>query len=815
MGVVYLAEQTEPVKRRVALKMLRGGLNQRELQVRFEAERQAMARLSQPNVARLYDAGSTDAGIPYFVMELVDGVPITEYCDRNRLGIRARIELFQAVCDGVQHAHEKSVLHRDLKPSNILVTEENGRGVPKVLDFGIAKAVDQPLVDGTLITGEQVIGTPAYLSPEAVSTAGSDMDVDTRSDVYSLGVSLYELLVGVRPFATEGLPFVQVLQRITEEEPTEPSVMWSHLDEMRQSRAAEARSLDAASIATRLRGDLDWIVLKAIAKDRRERYASAAALAADLDRYLRDQPVEAGPPSLSYRVGKFVRRRRGLVATASLLLLSLLMGLTGTLVNLERAKRQAERANEQTAATQLALEETEEISEFLKSLFEVSDPGAARGNTVTARELLDRGAEKFRTEFENRPLTRARFMVTIGEVYERLGLYEQAEPLLEDALATRERELGERHLDVASVADTLGQLRFQQGRLEESSVLFERALEIREEQLEPDHPDVGSSLNHLAYLMMSQGQYEAAEPLHRRGLEILEKALGPDHPELVRGLTALGALYHAQTRYSESELVLRRALAIREATLEPDHPDLASSLFNLANALTSQGFYEEAEDLFLRCLAIQEETLGPQHPTYAQGLGNLAWLYQEQGRYRDAEAPYRRALEIFERALGPDHPNNSLILDGLGVIASEQGRYEEARASLERSIELKEGAFGSEHPVVATTDSYLAESYRVRGRLGEAEDLHRRALSIREKTLGDRHATVAGSLEKLAIVLMERDRYADAEPLYERALAIHEEQSPVNEESLNESRLGYSKLLRAAGREAEATALEALVSTAP
>ena len=815
MGVVYLAEQTEPVRRRVALKMLRSGLPHRELQIRFEAERQAMARLHHPNVAQLYEAGSTEGGRPYFVMERVDGIPITEYCDRARLGIRDRIELFQAVCEGVQHAHEKGLLHRDLKPSNILVTEDNGRPVPKVLDFGIAKAIDQPLVEGTLTTGERVIGTPAYLSPEAVSS-GSGIDVDTRSDVYSLGVMLYELLVGVRPFETQGVAFVRVLRKISEEEPTGPSVKWSDLEPETRAHLAESRRHDVASLPRRLRGDLDWIVMKAIAKDRGERYPSAANLAADLGRHLREEPVEASPPSVLYRMRKFARRRRGVVTAAAALLLSLVLGLTGTLVNLERAQREAERAsreaeraNQEAAATQQALEETEEISDFLQSLFEVSDPSEARGNTVTARELLDRGAEKIRAELESRPLTRARFMVTIGEVYESLGLYDQAEPLLEDALATRETELEEDSLEIARVVNSLGRLRFTQGRLDDAGRHFRRALEIRERMLEPDHPDLASSLNHLAFLLTNQGRYDEAEPLHRRGLEIEEQALGPEHPDLVMGLTTLGALYHAQAKYDEAEPLLRRALAIREATLEPDHPDLAGSLVNLANVLTSQGSHEEAETLYLRCLEIQETALGPDHPKLAMGLGNLAWLYQEQGRYQESEPLYRRALDIFEKTFGPDHPNNALILNGLGFLASEQGRYREAEKTYRRALDIRESALGPDHPEVASILVNLADIYGTQGRRPEAERLHRRALEIQEQALGPDHPSVAASLEALARLHHERGQYAEAEPLFQRSLSIREGQSTADPEALLKALDGYAQLLRAAGREGEARELEA------
>lgn len=720
MGVVYLAEQTVPVRRQVALKMVRQGAMHSQANARFEAERQAMARLQHPNVAQLFEAGSTSEGDPYFVMELVPGEQITDYCDGRRLGIRARIELFQRVCDGVQHAHEKGLLHRDLKPSNILVTETESGPTPKVLDFGVAKAIDQPLVEGSLFTGEQIVGTPAYLSPEAVEMAGTAFDLDTRSDVYSLGVLLYELLVGVRPFETKGIPFVQILRQVTEGEPTGPSTRWRALDDSSRAELASSRRLDETTFPKRLRGDLDWIVLKAIATDRAERYPSAASLAADLERHLRDEPVEAGPPTARYRLGKFVRRRRGFVIAAAALLLSLVLGLTGTLVNLERAQSEAERANRQAAATQQALEETDEIAEFLQGLFEVSDPGTARGNTITARELLDRGATRARTDLQSRPLTRARFMLTIGNVYTKLGLYEEAQELLQETVATREQVLGPDHPEVAAALSDLGWLAYLRRNDAAAEAYGQRALGILEAAPEPDRREISDVLNSLGLAYWAQGRDDEAEPLFQRSLKISEELAGPEAPIVAAGLTNLGVLYFTQRRFEEAEPLFRRSLAIEEKELGSDHPEVALSLNNLGEAVRELGDREEAESNFRRALAIYHQAVGPDHPDYGMALANLGGILRE-GDPGEAETALLEAVRNYEGNFTSDHPWLASPLHDLGLLYRDQGRLEEAESSLRRALAIRQSQ--SDDWETAETARALAALLRSTGRHQEAQSL--------------------------------------------------------------------------------------------
>jgi len=702
MGVVYLAEQAEPVARQVALKVMRTAVDDRELLLRFHAERQALARLTHPNIAQLYEAGTTAEGFPFFAMELIKGESVITYCDQRRLPLGQRLAVFQAICDGVQHAHQKGVLHRDLKPANILLSEFQGKPVPKIIDFGIAKALDQPLVDATLLTGERVIGTPAYLSPEAVD---GGPDVDTRSDVYSLGVLLYELLVGVRPFETKGEKFIQILRKISEEDPTGPSTRWTTLDADSKLKIAEERGLETPALRRRLKGDLDWIVLKAIAKERTQRYGSPAELAADIGRHLRHEPVVAGPPSALYRLGKFVRRHRGLVAAAALL-------------GIVAAKYTVDLRTEQQR-TLIALEEAEQarseaqqISDFLVEVFEVSDPGEARGNEVTAREILDQSAARLDQELADQPLTRARLFATIGTVYNGLGLYRQATEmqeraltihrgqsqgdslqlatavhrlghlyymldrydeateLLGEALEMQRRLLPTDHPDIAATMENLGRIRFDQGRLDEARDLLERALDIHRQTAEPNVEDHAFTLMTLAEVLTDQDEYDRAHPLLGEAVTRIEQGLGSDHPRLATALEALGSFYIGQNRTGEAADLFRRSLAIREKTLGPDHPDLAISAAFFGSLSAAEGRFDEAEQRLTQALEIFERTLGPDHFNVGANLLFLGELYLNIGRHDEAEAAYRRSLGIWQAAGLQDSSNAVAARAGLAEVAA-------------------------------------------------------------------------------------------------------------------------------------------------
>jgi serine/threonine protein kinase/tetratricopeptide (TPR) repeat protein len=726
MGEVYEAEQTEPIRRRVALKIIKWGMDTKQVVARFESERQALALMNHPNIAKVFDAGATEQGRPYFVMECVKGIPITEYCDTHRLDNRQRLDLFNQVCEGVQHAHQKGIIHRDIKASNVLVMIQDDRPVPKIIDFGVAKAVAQRLTERTLFTEMgQLIGTPEYMSPEQAEMTG--LDIDTRTDVYSLGVLLYELLVGVLPFESEDLRsagFDEVRRKIREEEPPKPSTRLT-TPGFDTDHAMRSRQTDLSALAKQLKGELDWITMKAMAKDRTHRYASASELAADVTRYLKHEPVMAGPPSATYRLRKYVRRHKVGVAAAALVAIAVVIGITGTTFGLLKAVK-AERLAKEEAET------AQRVSDFLVDLFEVSDPSEAKGNSVTAREIMDKGAEKIEKELLEQPRIQSRLMETMGRVYRNLGLYSMAAPILEKSLALKRQAYGEEHLEVAAGLHTLAVLYDTQGKYQEAESFFRQSLAIKEKIFGRDHPEVARSLNSIAVVNWNQGKYAEAEPLFQRSLAIKEKALGPDDPEVGNTLTNLGVLYHLQGKFEEAEPLFKRALAISEKELGEDHPDVAAGLNNLGSLYEDMEKPEEAEPLYERALAIWEKSLGPEHSDVGIALHNLANLYRNQGKYAEAEPYYERSEAIFKKALG------------------------------------------EEHPYVAYSYREQANQFRDQGQSGEAEDLYKRALEIFEKSMGPDHLNVAETLEQYALLLRKIDRSKEAENLEERAKNIRD-----------------------------------------
>ena len=768
MGVVYKAEQIKPVKRNVALKIIKLGMDTKQVVARFETERQALAVMDHPNIAKVFDGGTTETGRPYFVMEIVRGLPITEYCDKHKLTTRERLELLTHVCQAIQHAHQKGVIHRDLKPSNILVMVQEDKPVPKIIDFGIAKAIEHRLTERTLFTEQgQLIGTPEYMSPEQAEMSG--LDVDTRTDIYSLGVILYELLVGVLPFDPETLrsaSFGEIQRIIREKEPPKASTRLSTLGDT-QTSIAEHRKADPSSLRKELKGDLDWITMRAMAKDRTQRYASASELEADIERYIRHEPVVAGPPSTIYRIRKYIKRHKVGVAAAALVILAILIGITGTSIGLFKAVRAEKRAR-------MEAETAQQVSDFLVELFKVSDPSEARGNTVTAREILDKGADKIDRELKDEPLVRARLMNTMGEVYHSLGLYNDAQALLEKGLAIREQSLDPVDPAVAESLTALGNLFWRKGNYERSRSLHERALEIRKEVFGPEHHTVASSLNNLANLLSDSGDYEGAKPLYERAVEIWEKTSGSDDTDLAIALNGLGLLLYEMGDYDEARPLYERSLAIYEKILGAEHPDLTNPLMNLGMLLRAIGEYEKARSHYERSLAIEEKTFGPEHPHIATTLSNLAILHATTANFEAARPLFERVLAINEKALGPEHPKVGSDVTNLGIINAQMGDFKTARPLLERGLAIKEKALGPNHPRVANDINNLASLLRDMGDSEAALPLVERALAIREKTLGPEHPSVASSLNALADVLVETGDFARVKPLFERALTIQE-----------------------------------------
>jgi non-specific serine/threonine protein kinase/serine/threonine-protein kinase len=764
MGLVYEAEQSEPLKRKVALKIVKRGMDTHEFVSRFESERQALALMDHPAIAKVFDAGATDRGRPYFVMEYVEGIPINNFCDQNRMGLRERLDLFVLVCDGVQHAHQKAIIHRDLKPSNVLVGMVDGTPVPKIIDFGVAKAMDHKLFDNTLTTSAgQLVGTPEYMSPEQADMSGAG--IDTRTDVYALGVILYELLVGKLPFdlaalSDEGKGFFEILRVIREEDPIKPSTRATTIAESdeRAVDIAADRKVDRTNLSRHLRGDLDWITIKALEKDRTRRYDTVRALGNDIRRHLDFKPVAAGPPGSVYKVRKFVRRNRVFVAASGLVVAAVILGIVGTTTGMIRAKKAQRIAS-------LEAETARQVSDFLVDLFEVADPDKARGNTITAREILDQGAGRIVTELAGQPETQARLMNTIGKVYRNLGLYEQAVPQLEAALALRRKgtvdddlhlaenlaDLGDLYIDLGHYAEAemvikealeihashdlnanlelamglneLAKVYRNESRFEEAEELYIRARNIRIQVLGDDHPEVARSYNSLAILNWQRGHYDQAEELYNKAIQIWRGAYGNDHADVAKGLNNLALLHHHLDRYDRARILYEEAIVIYQKVLGPEHTRLATALNNLGLVHYETGELEKAYPYYTKALAIREKALGPGHPTVGQTLNNLANVKREQGRYEEAADLYHRALTIRREAYREEHHDQAWTLWDMGKMEAAQGRDEEAILLFEEAEGIYVRVLGPDHWDFTELLPPHIEALRRVGRVAEADSL--------------------------------------------------------------------------------------------
>jgi non-specific serine/threonine protein kinase/serine/threonine-protein kinase len=763
MGIVYDAEQQQPVQRRVALKVLKLGMDTREVIARFMAERQALAAMDHPAVAKVFDAGHTVAGRPYFVMERVEGVPLLEYCDREQLSILRRVELVAQVCRAVQHAHQKGVIHRDLKPSNVLVTLSDGAALPKIIDFGIAKAagLDAPWKGTELTRVDQMLGTPAYMSPEQAGRGGQD--VDTRTDVYSLGVMLYELLTGqlpAEPAETGATEFLAALAQ-GDVRPAKPSARVGTID---AKDTALRRSTTPAGLRRQLAGDLDWICMKALETDRNRRYETPLALADDLRRHLTSEPVMAGPPSRTYRLRRLVRRHRTTMAAATVAVVALLTGSAA-------AVTQAVRATEAEQSARADAETARQVSDFLINLFEVSEPGATSGGAVTARELLDQGAARIRGELEAQPLVRARVQAVIGEIYRKLGLYDPAGSLLEEALSAREQLLESSHVEVVQTLHSIGRLQFDRGDRAGAEATFRDALSRLATATQPDRIEEARLQCELGQVLRDNAKFAEAEALFLRAIDTLTRELGPAHEEVGLAWGGLGSVFHTQGRFEDAEVALRNSIANGEKVLSPDHPELAVALANLANTLGRLGRDDEAEPLHNRVITILEKAYGPDHIAVAVAVGNLAGLYGRQGRLDLSEATTRKAFAIRERIFGPDHPNAVIELKNLGLTLMLKADYEGARQAFERNLEVEQKAFGAAHPRVAWTEARLGGLYLRLGRLDAAEAAYQRALAATEKTLDPDHIDTVGNVRGLGQVALRRGRLDEADAFFARAMA--------------------------------------------
>ncbi|GJM44132.1 MAG: hypothetical protein DHS20C21_09740 [Gemmatimonadota bacterium] len=724
MGVVYEAEQTEPIRRKVALKLIRRGLDTDRVVARFDTERQALARMDHPGIARVLDAGADSSGRPFFVMELVDGVPITEFCRSENLDVPARLRLFRLVCQAVEHAHRKGIIHRDLKPSNVMVSTREGSPSPKIIDFGIAKATNQSSTDEPALTQEgHLIGTPEYMSPEQADGSGN---VDTRTDVYSLGVLLFEVLTGEMPYHFDTHRYSEIQRVLRETVPQRPS-------------QCVPDGPGADRLRKQLSGDLDNIVLMALRREADRRYRSVERMEDDLRRHLEGQPVTARKDTWTYRTGKFVQRNRTGVAAGGVIA-ALLIAFAFTL-----ARKSAEVVVERdraVAAERVASAEAEtarQVSDFLANLFELSSPGETHGNSVTAREILDRGAERVDEELADQPVVRGHLLYTLGGVYHGLGIYDKSEEMLRNALELQRDELGPRHADVGRTLSLLCTVLHDTGEYDQSVEAGREGLAILRESLGTQNRDVALTMSGLAVSLQSSGNLEEAEPLFREAADIFLELDGPESDDFAWCTMSLGYLLHAKGDDESAVGLYETALATQRRLFPQAHPDLAATINHLGGVRMSLGELDVAEPLFRESLEMYHTLYPDGHAALGVVLHNLGVAQQRQGRYEDAETSLKESLAVNRRILGNDHPYVAFGRASLGSLFLEAGRMQDAERELREAVATAQLAFGEDHPRTGSAWLILGSALRDMGRPGEAREAWNRALAIQSAALPEDH----------------------------------------------------------------------------
>jgi eukaryotic-like serine/threonine-protein kinase len=859
MGTVYEAEQDEP-RRVVALKVIKLGLATPDRLRRFRQESQALARLQHPGIAQIFESNTADTGFgpqPFFAMEFIHGRPLKQYAEVHQLNTRQKLLLMVKICDAVQHAHQRGLIHRDLKPGNILVDET---GQPKILDFGVARVTEadqQGDLQPTMMTGlGQLVGTLAYMSPEQV--LGDPLEVDTRSDVYALGVILYELLSGRLPYAVNHRQLPEAVHTIREEEPASLS-----------------------SAGRDYRGDIETLVGKALEKDKTRRYTSAADLGADIQRYLNDEPIAARPPSAAYQLQKFARRHRGLMAATATLFLVLLAGIavsTSQAIRANQAGQAALRERDRAVAAEAsavqernrALTEKQRadgesatakaVNDFLQNglLAQASASAQARPGTkpdpdLKVRTALDRAASGIAGKFDKQPLVEASIRQTIGNTYLDLGIYPEAQRQIERSLELRRRLLGEEHPDTLAALETLGVLYRHQGKAAQAETVLTKVLDVQRRVLGEDHPatlesayalallyedqekfaraeplltkaldgqrrtlgekhpSTALTMNKLAEVYKEEGKFAPAESLHTRALEIQRSILGQEHPETLYAMNSLASLYEDEGKYAQAERLFSNALEVQRRLLGEEHIETLETMGNLGNLYRIEGKYAEAESLLTRTLDKQRRLLGEEHVDTMSVLSNLAALYQAQGKYAQVEPIDTKILEIHRRVLGEENPVTARAMNNLAVLYGKEGKWAQAEPILANSLAIRRRVLGEEHPLTLMTMGNLAYVYQVLGKYAQAEPLSIRAVEGLRRVEGEEHNDTLICTNMLGLLYRSEGKYAQAEPLLIKALDIRRRILGQDHPDTIKSMNSLANLYRSEGKSAEAETLLAAV----
>jgi serine/threonine protein kinase/Tfp pilus assembly protein PilF len=736
MGVVYEAEQQNP-RRTVALKVLHSTAHLDDHYERlFRREVQVLAHLRHPSIAAIHEAGRAPDGRSYFAMELVQGVSLLQYASQASLSHEARLRLFKDVCDAIAYAHQRGVIHRDLKPSNILV---DAAGRPKVLDFGLAKVLEvdpeAPAMTAVTEVG-RIQGTLPYMSPEQVR--GEPLGIDIRSDVYSLGVVLYELLVGRLPYVIDSNNLLAAAKAISEQQPVPPS-----------------------SIDRTLRGDLETILKKALEKDKEHRYQSAAEFAEDIRRYLHDETVIARPPSRSYQLRKFAKRNRPFVAAAAAVFLVLVAGIVGVTVALQRAQSERDRAIRAEQAAETRRSEAQAVIGFLTDMLRAADP-AAGGRDLTVRDALDRAAQKIDTAFQEQPVINAGVRSAIGEVYFSLGVYDQAEANLKPAMDVLRREYGD-HLDVAGSIQNVAVLLTYRGDLVGAEPLFREAIAMRKRLGDEGSSEMGAAWNQLAALLQKKGDFPGSEDAFQEALVVQRRVQDGPHRGVVMVLNNLGSLWIERGKNQEAEVVLREATDIYGQIGEENTSEAATTMGNLAAVLRNQGRYDEAEPLQRKVLTIQRKLLGNDHPSVGLALHNLGTVLSKKGQHEESESLLRESLRVFKTVLGPEHTNVGIVSRGLGEALLAKGDASAAEELLRQAVEIHRKTLPSGHWQIAVSESSLGECYLILRRYDEAEPLLVEGYRKLKAAQGDKHRLTQEALERVVHLFEASGEQAQAE----------------------------------------------------